>query len=160
MRYIQFIVFAILPMLCSCSTEKNLGFEQAKYTVLEKQGKFEIRQYQPCIVAETIVESDFDKAGNIAFRRLFNYISGQNRKNESIEMTSPVNQKIVSEKIPMTAPVNQQKSEDKWVVSFLMPSKYTIHTLPQPLDPNVILRVVQARKIRKNTLFCLAAKLP
>jgi len=42
----------------------------------------------------------------------------------------------------MTAPVNQQKSEDKWVVSFLMPSKYTIQTLPEPLDPNVILRVV------------------
>ena len=62
-------------------------------------------------------------------------------------MTSPVNQKIVSEKIPMTAPVNQQKSEDKWVVSFLMPSKYTIHTLPQPLDPNVILRAVPARKV-------------
>jgi hypothetical protein len=78
--------------------------------------------YEPCIVAETLVESDFDGAGNAAFRRLFHYISGQNRKRESIAMT---------------APVNQQKSQDKWAVSFIMPSKYTMQTLPEPLDPAV-----------------------
>jgi hypothetical protein len=67
-----------------------VGIEKAKYEVIEKEGKFEVRQYQPQIVAETIVESDFDEAGNIAFRRLFNYISGENRKKESIKMTAPV----------------------------------------------------------------------
>jgi len=142
-----FIFVAALSSCTSSNSEQGMGIEQARYSVIEKQGNFEIRQYQPCIVAETIVESDFDGAGNKAFRRLFNYISGQNHKKQSIAMTAPVDQKIISEKISMTAPVNQQKSEDKWVVSFLMPSKYTIQTLPEPLDPNVILRVVPARKI-------------
>ena len=72
---------------------------------------------------------------------------GKNRKKESIKMTAPVNQKASSEKIAMTAPVNQQKAEGKYSVSFLMPSKYTMETLPEPLDSNVRLREIPAHKI-------------
>ena len=140
-----YIVVLVLPfLLCSCVT---VGIEKAKYEVIEKEGKFEVRQYQPQIIAETIVESDFDEAGNLAFRRLFDYISGENRKRESIAMTAPVNQKTGPEKIAMTAPVNQQELEGKYSVSFLMPSKYTMETLPEPLDSNVGLRQIPARKI-------------
>jgi effector-binding domain-containing protein len=124
-----------------------VGIEKAKYEVAQKEGKFEVRQYQPQIVAETIVEADFDEAGNMAFRRLFNYISGQNRNKQAIAMTAPVNQKTSSQKIPMTAPVNQQRSEGKYSISFLMPSKYTMETLPEPLDSNVRLREIPARKV-------------
>lgn len=130
--------------LCSCVT---VGIEKARYEVIEKEGKFEVRQYQPQILAETTVEAGFDDAGNIAFKRLFDYISGENRKKESIAMTAPVSQKTGSEKIAMTAPVNQQASEGKYAVSFLMPSKYTMETLPQPLNPDVKIRQVPARKI-------------
>ena len=137
----------LLVSLCCLSSCATVGIEKAKYTVIEKEGKFEIRQYQPQIIAETVVEADFDNAGNIAFRRLFDYISGENRGRESIAMTAPVNQKGGSEKIAMTAPVNQQKSEGKWAVSFIMPSKYTMESLPQPLDPNVILREMPPRKM-------------
>jgi len=124
-----------------------VGIEKAKYEVIEKEGKFEVRQYSPQIVAETVVESDFDDAGNIAFRRLFDYLSGENQKKESIAMTAPVNQKSGSEKIAMTAPVNQQASEGKYVVSFLMPSKYTMESLPEPLNPDVKLRQIPAHKM-------------
>ena len=136
-------------LLCSCTqsnSEKNVSLEKAKYTVLEKSGNIEMRQYQPCIVAETLVDADFNNAGNIAFRRLFNYISGNNRTKESIAMTAPVAQQPTSEKIAMTAPVTQQKSADKFAISFVMPSKYTMAALPQPLDPNVVLRQVPAYK--------------
>jgi hypothetical protein len=119
-----------------------VGIEKAKYKVIEKEGKFEIRRYSPQIVAETVVDADFDDAGNIAFRRLFDYISGNNRKKESISMTAPVNQKTRSEKISMTAPVNQYQSKGRFIVSFVMPSKYTIESLPEPLDTNVVLRGV------------------
>ncbi len=131
-------------LLCSCAT---VGIERPKYEVLEKEGKFEIRQYPPQIVAETVVESDFDGAGNVAFRRLFDYISGGNRTKESIKMTAPVNQKANSEKIAMTAPVNQQEAGDKYSVSFLMPSKYTMETLPEPLDEEVKIRTIPARRM-------------
>jgi len=141
--------FLVVPhglflLLCSCAA---MGIEKAQYEVIEKEGKFEVRQYQPQIVAETVVDAEFDEAGNLAFRRLFGYISGQNRKKESIAMTAPVNQKNISEKIPMTAPVNQQKDAGKYSVNFLMPSKYTMKTLPEPTDPNVTLREIPARKM-------------
>ena len=142
---ISYIIILTLPVFfCSCET---VGIEKAKYEVIEKEGKFELRQYKLQIVAETIVEAGFDEAGNIAFRRLFNYISGENRKKESIAMTAPVNQESSSEKIAMTAPVNQQKSEGKYIVSFLMPSKYTMETLPEPLDPAVTLKEIPAYKV-------------
>jgi len=138
------LVLSVPFFLGSCVT---VGIEKSKYTVLEKQGKFEVRQYEPQIVAETIVDAGFEDAGNVAFRRLFNYISGDNRKRESIKMTAPVNQRSDSEKISMTAPVNQRKSEGKYAVSFLMPGKYTMATLPEPLDASVRLREIPARNI-------------
>ena len=143
----KFVIFIVPFLLCSCSTEKNLGLEHTKYTVLEKQGKFELRQYQAYIVAQTAVEGDFDEVGNKGFRRLFNYISGNNRSKQFIAMTAPVNQQATGEKIAMTAPVNQQKAKGKWLITFTMPSTYTLATLPEPLDPNVELKEILSCKI-------------
>jgi len=47
----------------------------------------------------------------------------------------------------MTAPVNQQPTQGKFAVSFLMPSQYTLETIPKPLDPTVVTKEVPARKI-------------
>jgi hypothetical protein len=143
-------ILMLSTALWSCASLSgggSVGIEKAKYSVLEKDGRFELRQYEPCLVAETVVESDFGEAGNIAFRRLYKYISGENRTSQSIAMTAPVNQEARSEKIAMTAPINQEKSGDNWVVSFLMPAKYTMQTLPEPLDPSVTLREIPARKM-------------
>ena len=143
-KLIQLGLLFILPfLLCSCA---NVGIEKAKYEVIDKEDKFEVRQYKPQIVAETVVDSSFDEAGNIAFRRLFSYISGNNRTRESTAMTAPVKQKESSEKIKMTAPVNQRQYEGKYAVIFLMPSKYTMETLPEPLDAKVKIRTNPAYK--------------
>ena len=115
----------------------GMAIEEAKYDVLERDGDFEVRQYQPHIVAETLIEGDFQEVGNEGFRRLFAYISGDNRKKQTIPMAAPVSQEATSEKIPMTAPVNQEKVGGKWRITFLMPSQYTLETLPEPLDPRV-----------------------
>lgn len=144
------VIPSVFMMFCACMSLGGcgtVGIEKSKYSVLEKDGRFELRLYEPCIAAETVVESDFDEAGNLAFRRLYKYISGENRTSQSIAMTAPVNQEARSEKIAMTAPVNQEKSGDNWVVSFLMPAKYTMQTLPEPLDPSVTLREIPGRKM-------------
>ena len=120
--------------------EETMAIETARYTVVEKEGNFELRQYDPHIVAETIVEGDFDKVGNEGFRRLFDYISGKNRKRQSISITTPVAQEAESEKISMTAPVNQVRVGGKYRITFIMPAKYTIETLPEPLDSRVKLK--------------------
>jgi hypothetical protein len=119
--------------------------EEAKYSVVLKEANLELRQYEPQIVAETIVEGDFDEVGNMAFRRLFGYISGKNRKNEKIPMTAPVAQEKEGEKIPMTAPVNQEQRGDRWSITFLMPSHYSMESVPVPVDERVLLRAVPER---------------
>jgi len=102
-----------------------MAYEEAKYTVIMKEGNYELRLYESHIVAETVVDGDFDKAGNEGFRRLFKYISGENQKKQSIAMTTPVSQEAGSEKIAMTAPVSQERTGDQWRIAFVMPSEYT-----------------------------------
>jgi len=119
--------------------------EEVKYRVLESSGDFELRQYESSLGAETTVEGDFHEVGNEGFRRLFDYISGKNRKKQSIPMTAPVSQEASSEKIPMTAPVNQEKVGGAWRITFLMPSALTMETLPEPLDSRVKLVKIPGR---------------
>jgi effector-binding domain-containing protein len=124
-----------------------MAIEEATYKVLKKEDRFEIRDYAPHILAETVVEGALEEAGNTAFNRLFLYISGGNRSRDKVAMTAPVSQEPVGEKIQMTAPVGQQRVQEKWAVSFMMPASYTLETLPEPEDPKVTLRKVPARRM-------------
>ncbi len=135
------LVFVFIPR-----AELAMAIEEASYQVVKNEGPFEIRDYAPHILAETFVDGEFEEAGSVAFRRLFGYISGDNRAQTKIAMTAPVSQQS-SEKIAMTAPVGQQKSGDQWVVSFMMPAFYSMETLPVPDDPQVTLRQVPARRM-------------
>ena len=113
-----------------------MAVEEAKYTVLKQQDEFEIRQYAPSIVAEVVVEGEFTKASNRAFRKLFKFISGDNTRQSKIAMTAPVSQTAGSEKIAMTAPVGQQASPGGWIVSFMMPASYTlVHASKRDTNP-------------------------
>ena len=123
------------------------GVEQAKYQVRTKDGNFELRDYAPHIVAETVVDGSMKDAGNQAFGRLFGYISGKNRSRAKIAMTAPVSQRASGEKIAMTAPVGQQRTDAGWAVSFKMPASFSMDTLPSPEDPQVVLREVPASRM-------------
>ena len=129
--------FALLGVSSLLVVKSAMAIEKAKYTVLEKEDGFEIRKYDPQIVAETFVEGDLEKAGNDGFRRLYAYISGENTKKQSISMTAPVSQETGSKKIAMTAPVKQEKKDNRWRITFLMPAEYTLETLPEPNDTRV-----------------------
>ena len=124
-----------------------MAVEEAKYNVLREEDGFELRDYESHILAETTVDGEFEDAGNEAFSRLFKYISGNNKQQQKVAMTSPVGQEPSSQKIEMTSPVGQQKQDGKWVVSFMMPASFTLETTPEPTDPNVSIREVPARLI-------------
>ena len=81
----------------------------------------------------------YKEAQSEAFSILAGYIFGKNETKQKISMTAPVTQEAppTSEKISMTAPVMQESSGDSWVMSFMMPSKYTIANLPIPIDKRV-----------------------
>ena len=136
-KYIGLAGFTLLTVSSLLVAKSAVAVEKAKYAVLEKEDDFEIRQYDPQIVAETFVASNLEEAGNEGFRRLYAYTSGDNQKKQSISMTAPVGQETSSEKIAMTAPVSQEKKDDRWRITFLMPAEYTREMLPEPDDERV-----------------------
>ncbi len=104
----------------------------------------EIRVYRPMILATTTVETtDYKEGSRVGFRRLADYIFGENTKSENIGMTAPVYQTSGEdaedgENIGMTAPVYQEEEQDGvWKMAFVMPERYTLETLPKPVDPKI-----------------------
>ncbi len=126
------------------------GTEQPPYEVVGRVGDAEIRRYAPQIAAEAVVEGPVETARNEGFRRVAGYIFGDNTAKASVAMTAPVVQGREpsggSQSIAMTSPVVQQPAgAGSWSIQFIMPSKYTMATLPQPNDPRVRLVEIPAR---------------
>jgi effector-binding domain-containing protein len=128
-----------------------MATEQAKYQLIFQEDDFEVRLYEPHIVAQTEVSGEFEDAGSAAFKRLFDYISGDNIAQQEIAMTAPVGQQATGEKIAMTSPVGQRNENGRWIVSFMMPASYDYDTLPKPKDPSITLRKVPAQYIASIT---------
>jgi hypothetical protein len=122
------------------------AIEEPTYTVDEQYSDFEVRVYEPYLVAEVTVPGPAQEAGNQGFRILAAYIFGSNVSQQKIEMTAPVTQVAESEKIAMTAPVTQTPEGSGFVVQFTMPAAYTLETLPTPVDEQVRLREVPAAR--------------
>ena len=105
--------------------------EHPKYTLVERSGAIEIRDYAPMIVAETEVTGERREAITKGFRLIADYIFGNN---------------TAAQKVPMTAPVTQQGDGNTWRVRFIMPSKYTMETLPKPNNPAVVLKEIPGKR--------------
>ena len=143
----HFLLITTVTALLVTGAINAMAIEEAEYTVIKKDNHFEIRDYAPHIIAETVVDGNLKDAGDIAFKKLFGYISGDNRSRDNVSMTAPVSQKPNGEEIKMTAPVAQQRDKESWVVSFMMPGSYTMKTLPEPADKEITLRQVPARRM-------------
>lgn len=128
-----------------------MAFEEPKFSVISKLEEIEIRQYSEYLVAETEVQGDRDEAGSAGFKILAGYIFGNNRGDNNIAMTAPVVQ-TERETLEMGSPLISQSSEkQKWTLQFMMPSKYSLDTLPKPKDPRVHFKQVPARKMASIT---------
>jgi hypothetical protein len=139
-----------------------MAVEEPKFDILIQDAKFEVRQYAPVIVAETLVDGDMDAASGKGFRAIADFIFGNNKAPRSegsskIAMTAPVTLEPQGQasKIAMTAPVTVQPVSDeaslmgaqRWRVQFVMPSQYTLATLPKPNNDAVSLREVPAKSV-------------
>ena len=94
-----------------------MAYEEANYEVVKKNEVYEIRKYSDRLAIET----DISNQGS-SFRKLFNYISGNNEDNEEIKMTTPVTQ--VEKKGNMT-------------MQFYLPSRFNKENIPSPSNPDV-----------------------
>jgi len=120
--------------------------ETPKYTVIKKQKEIELRQYSGYIQAEVgLVEKDYISAIEKGFNVLAGYIFGNNVSRQKIEMTTPV-QASQSQRIAMTTPVTVT-GDDKYTVAFIMPSEYTLETLPIPKDGRIHFAPIPAHQM-------------
>ena len=119
--------------------------EKPDYKVIQSEQNIEIRQYDPMIIAEVEVDGKREDAIGDGFRLLADYIFGNNTVQQVISMTAPVQQKEI-QKIAMTAPVQQQSTGKSWRMSFVMPSKYSMDSLPVPNNNRVRLKEILTKK--------------
>ncbi|MEO0577664.1 MAG: heme-binding protein [Pseudomonadota bacterium] len=117
-----------------------MAYEEPAYSVVDAFEEFEIRRYEPYIVAEATVNGDFESTGNLAFNILAGYIFGDNQSQEKMKMTAPVTRRS-----------SIDGNERTTTYQFVMERKYSLDTLPLPTDPRVTLievpeRIVAARR--------------
>ena len=116
--------------------------QQPAYTVKERVGEIEIRQYVPRFAAETTVDAADDSAARSeGFNILAGYIFGKNHDKREIAMTAPV-ETNTGRKIDMTAPVETSAAQaGKMTMRFFLPPDVTPANAPVPNDSRV--RLVQ-----------------
>ena len=138
MRHLLLLVtLAAMPLM-------SHAIEEPDYTVTRKFDNVELREYAPYVVAEVVLETSADEAGNQAFPILAGYIFGKNKGEKKFAMTAPVTQSAAPMRMDMTAPVTQATVAGGIRVQFVLPKAVTLATAPEPLDPRVLLREVPA----------------
>jgi len=143
--WLVWIVIVILLIWIAGSYYAVKSIEKPEYDVLEERTWYELREYNDYIVAEVEVQWEREEAINEWFRILAGYIFGWNKAKESISMTAPVNDiEKKSVNISMTAPVNDIENwNNRHIVQFVLPKKYTLNNLPVPNDERVKLRKIE-----------------
>ena len=113
--------FLILIMFSSSN-----NYETQQYDIISSDDDFEIRFYHSAIKAKVIS----DKNANGNFYKLFQFISGNNSKNEKIAMTTPVYM------------INDNNSN---TMEFVMPSSFNMETISKPIDKDIVIYESEAK---------------
>ena len=117
MKKILLILASILTL-----SSQLMAYEETNYEIVKENKIYEIRKYPNRLVIET------NSVQGNGFRKLFNYISGNNKENEEIKMTVPVTQEIKNENMTM---------------QFYLPSKFNKDNAPKPVDSEVKILTIE-----------------
>ena len=117
MKKILLILTSILTL-----SSQLMAYEETNYEIVKENKIYEIRKYPNRLVIET---SSIEGNG---FRKLFNYISGNNKDNEEIKMTVPVTQEIKNGNMTM---------------QFYLPSKFNKNNAPKPVNSEVKILTIE-----------------
>jgi len=103
----------LLIFILSLITISNvMAAEEVKYTIVIKNQLYEIRKYSDRLVIET---KNSDQSSG--FRKLFKYISGDNKDKKEIKMTTPV---------------TQTEKNGNMTMQFYIPTEFNEDNVPDP----------------------------
>ena len=108
-------ILVILISILTLSTQ-TMAYEEANYEVVKENKEYEIRKYSDRLVIET------NSIEGNGFRKLFNYISGNNEENQEVKMTVPVTQEIKNGSMTM---------------QFYLPLKFNKDNAPKPSNSDI-----------------------
>ncbi|MDA7712600.1 heme-binding protein [Candidatus Pelagibacter sp.] len=117
MKKILLVLTSILTL-----SSQLMAYEETNYEIVKENKIYEIRKYPNRLVIET------NSVQGNGFRKLFNYISGNNKENEEIKMTVPVTQETKNENMTM---------------QFYLPSKFNKDNAPKPVDSEVKILTIE-----------------
>ena len=117
MKKILLILVSILAL-----NSQTMAYEEANYEVVKENKEYEIRKYSDRLVIET------NSIEGNGFRKLFNYISGNNEKNQEIKMTVPVTQEIKNGNMTM---------------QFYLPLKFNKDNAPKPSNSDIKILTIE-----------------
>jgi DNA gyrase inhibitor GyrI len=117
MKKILVILISILTL-----SSQTMAYEEANYEVVKENKEYEIRKYSDRLVIET------NSIEGNGFRKLFNYISGNNEKNQEIKMTVPVTQEIKNGNMTM---------------QFYLPLKFNKDNAPKPSNSDIKILTIE-----------------
>ena len=117
MKRILIILISILTL-----SSQTMAYEEANYEVVKENKEYEIRKYSDRLVIET------NSIEGNGFRKLFNYISGNNEKNQEIKMTVPVTQEIKNGNMTM---------------QFYLPLKFNKDNAPKPSNSDIKILTIE-----------------
>ena len=128
------LIFSVLVMCLMAAWYLVPKFlEQPSYKVVQKDGNIEIRLYDSILLQSVSASGDQYQALRKGFRPLVTYISAKKRDGDKISMTAPVMQLAGD-------------TQDNWIVSFSMPSKYDASSLPAPNNEQVFTETIGPTK--------------
>jgi hypothetical protein len=120
MKKIIFLIFLIIPNVA-------MSYETAEYKVIKNiSDKIEIREYKDLVLAT--MSTNEGKSSNNNFRTLFKFISGENKKDQEIKMTTPV----------FKGNIRNQQS-----MSFVMPKSFSEGNFPIPNNQNIKIELLK-----------------
>ena len=117
MKRILVILISILIL-----SSQAMAYEEANYKVVKENKEYEIRKYSDRLVIET------NSIEGNGFRKLFNYISGNNKKNQEIKMT---------------VPVTQETKNGNMTMQFYLPLKFNKDNAPKPSNSDIKILTIE-----------------
>ena len=117
MRKILVILISILTL-----SSQVMAYEETNYEVVKENKVYEIRKYSDRLVIET------NSIEGNGFRKLFNYISGNNEENQKIKMTVPVTQEI---------------KKGNMTMQFYLPLKFNKNNAPKPSNSDIKILTIE-----------------
>ena len=117
MRRILVILISILTL-----SSQTMAYEEANYEVIKENKEYEIRKYSDRLVIET------NSIKGNGFRKLFDYISGNNEESKEIKMTTPVTQEIKNGNMTM---------------QFYLPLKFNKDNAPKPSNSDIEILTIE-----------------